>query len=119
MLKKLTAFASLFTSLGTLLCCALPALFVTLGFGSTFAALTNALPQLYTLTANKSILFVVAGSCIVLSLVLQRFFSVPVSCDLNGGPCEETKTWSKPLLYTSIFIYIVGGSFAYIVPLFM
>ena len=29
MWKKLTAFASLFTSLGTLFCCALPALFVT------------------------------------------------------------------------------------------
>lgn len=119
MWDKLAAFISLFTSFGTLLCCALPALFVTLGFGSTFAALTSALPHFYTLTANKGTLFLVAGSCIALSFVLQRFFSVPVSCDLNGRPCKETKTWSKPLLYTSIFIYIVGGSFTYIIPLFM
>ena len=119
MWKRLTTFASLFTSLGTLFYCSLPAVFVTLGFGSSFAALTNALPQFYTLTANKGILFVVAGFCIALSLALQRFFSVPVSCDLNGSPCEETKKWSEPLFYTSIFVYIIGGSFAYIIPLFM
>ena len=56
MWNKVPAFISLFTSFGTLLCCALPALFVTLGLGSTFAALTNSLPHFYTLTANKGAL---------------------------------------------------------------
>lgn len=35
---------SLFTSVGTLLCCALPALLVTLGAGAVFASLVKQCP---------------------------------------------------------------------------
>ena len=41
--KSITVF-TLFTTTGTLLCCALPIIFVTLGMGATVVAMTSAFP---------------------------------------------------------------------------
>ena len=43
----------LFTSLGTLLCCALPALLVTLSMGATLVGLVSYIPFLITLSEHK------------------------------------------------------------------
>ena len=40
-MRHFQPFLSLFTSVGTLFCCAIPALFVLLGAGASFASLTN------------------------------------------------------------------------------
>ncbi len=40
----LLGYLSLFSSLGTLLCCALPALFVLLGLGATVASICRPRP---------------------------------------------------------------------------
>ena len=52
---------ALFASLSTLLCCALPALLVTLGAGAVMAGLAANVPGLVWLTANKVPLFIGAG----------------------------------------------------------
>ena len=44
---------SLFASTSTLLCCALPALLITLGAGAVMAGLTAAFPGIMWLSANK------------------------------------------------------------------
>ena len=44
---------SLFASAGTLVCCALPALFVTLGAGAALAGLVGEFPQLVWLSTYK------------------------------------------------------------------
>ena len=48
---------SLFTSLGTLLCCALPSLFVAIGAGAVLAGLISNMPFLIVLSKYKIILF--------------------------------------------------------------
>jgi len=118
-MKHVVAFLSLFTSIGTLFCCALPALFVMLGAGATFAGLTNTFPQLIWIGQNKEIVFVLGGILLTLGLALPKLFPPPVVCDLDGNPCETTKSWSQPLLYSSIGLYAVGATFAYVLPLFM
>ena len=118
-MKHVVAFLSLFTSVGTLFCCALPALFVMLGAGATFAGLTNAFPQLIWLGQNKGAVFILGGLFIALGIVLPKLYPPPVRCDLNGNPCETTRSWSQPLLYVSIGLYTIGGAFAYLLPLFM
>ena len=45
-------------SSGTLVCCALPALFVTVGAGAALSSLVSAVPQLVWLSENKEPLFV-------------------------------------------------------------
>ena len=117
-MRHIVAFLSLFTSVGTLFCCALPALFVTLGAGATFAGLTNTFPQLIWIGQHKGYIFLLGGVLLSLGLILPKL-SPPVACDIDGNPCETTKSWSQPLLYGSIILYGIGGTFAYILPLFM
>jgi len=51
---------SLFTSVGTLLCCALPALLVTLGMGAALAGFVGAAPWVTAVSDYKGIVFAVA-----------------------------------------------------------
>ena len=118
-MKHVIAFLSLFTSVGTLFCCALPALFVTLGAGATFAGLTNTFPQLIWIAQHKGIVFIFGGLFLTLGIVLPKLYPPPVICDLDGNPCESTRSWSQPLLYGSLVLYIIGGTFAYLLPIFM
>ena len=54
MIKDKTAnFFSLFASSSTLVCCAMPALFVALGAGATFASLITIFPFLIVLSQYK------------------------------------------------------------------
>ena len=52
---------SLFASTSTLLCCALPALLITVGAGAVMAGLTATLPGIMWLSANKGPLFIASG----------------------------------------------------------
>src|SRR5437764_12820625 len=54
-------YLSLFTSFGTLLCCALPSLLVLLGLGATVASFLSAVPWLVTLSHHKNWVFLVSG----------------------------------------------------------
>jgi mercuric ion transport protein len=56
------SYFSLFTSLSTLLCCALPSLLVLLGLGATVASALSVLPWLVMLSRHKSWTFGVSGS---------------------------------------------------------
>src|ERR1051326_7165489 len=55
------SYLSLFTSFGTLLCCALPSLLVLLGLGATVASFLSAVPWLVTLSRHKTVVFLVSG----------------------------------------------------------
>ena len=116
-MRHIVAFLSLFTSVGTLFCCALPAAFVLLGFGATFAAITDFLPQIYWFGEHKSVVFFIGGFFLVASGFLHLKVQAPETCDVDGA-CNETKSWSIPLLYTSTVIYGVGAFFAFAAPFF-
>src|SRR5271154_2988298 len=55
------SYLSLFTSLGTLLCCALPSLLVLLGLGATVASVLSEAPWLVTMSHHKHWVFIMAG----------------------------------------------------------
>jgi hypothetical protein len=61
---RLIAFVTLFASVGTLLCCALPSLLVLLGLGATVAAVLSAAPWLVVLSHHKPLVFAIAGTLI-------------------------------------------------------
>ena len=56
-----SSWVSIFTSSGTLLCCALPAALVAVGAGATLASLVGAVPQLVWLSEHKGPLFAIAA----------------------------------------------------------
>src|SRR5688572_11122802 len=55
--SRVLSYLSLFTSVGTLLCCALPSLLVLLGLGVTVASVLASAPWLATLSRHKSWVF--------------------------------------------------------------
>lgn len=62
-----TSWLTLFASMGTLICCALPLLLVTLGFGASVAALTNSAPFLISLSEHKEWIFAGSGALLLVS----------------------------------------------------
>src|SRR5207248_11385470 len=68
-------YLSLFTSVGTLLCCALPSLLVLLGLGATVATVLSAVPWLVTLSHHKLWVFAIAGVLIGWSFIQTYLLS--------------------------------------------
>jgi len=118
MRKKILSFLTLFASLSTLICCALPALFVTLGLGASLASFLGNYPQLIWLSENKTVVFVFAGIMLVLTGAIRQR-SISNSCPPDARlalVCKETKTASAWIFYFSVGVYLVGAFFAFVAP---
>lgn len=121
MMKKLINFFSLFGSLSTLLCCALPVTLVSLGLGATFASLTATFPQIIWLTERKEALFIITGILLAVSFYMIKR-SEQLSCPIDPGQreaCETSKNTSLYILYFSIVVYVIGLLFSYVIPRIM
>lgn len=107
---------SLFTSLGTLLCCALPALLVTLGAGAALAGLVSSAPWLVAVSKYKLWIFTVAGVLIVAAGVMRwRARGAPCPADpAQARACSRLRRVSGVLYWLSAGIYAVGFFFAFL-----
>lgn len=115
-----TSLLSLLTSSSTLICCALPALLVSLGAGATLAGLVSAVPQLVWLSAHKGAVFTLAGLMLGVAGALQwraRFLPCPIDPQLAAA-CRRTRRLSLALYLFSLAAYAIGLTFAYILPAF-
>lgn len=113
-MSKLISFLSLFTSFGTLICCALPALLVTLGLGAALATGISALPQLVWFSENKELVFGISGGMLLLNgvvLYLQRNATCPIDPELRDA-CTHGRRLSKIIFVIAVVIYGVGALFA-------
>lgn len=107
---------SLFTSFGTLICCALPALFVSLGAGAVLAGVVANVPQLVWLSERKGEIFLVAGTMLLLSGVM-RYRSRNAPCPIEPGQaraCMKLRRFSGIIFYASAAIYGIGFFFAFL-----
>ena len=116
-LYKQTIFPvlSLFTSIGTLLCCALPALLVTLGMGAALAGFISVAPWITVISEYKIFIFVGAGILLILSSYFL-WINRNAPCPTNAKQAKACALLRKFSLYTiiiSIVIYIVGFFFAF------
>ncbi len=71
------SYVALFSSLGTLLCCALPSLLVLFGLGTTVAAFLSAVPWLVTLSHRKTWVFAISGILIAGNFVYVHLTTTP------------------------------------------
>jgi mercuric ion transport protein len=115
--SALLSYFSLFTSVGTLLCCALPSLLVLFGLGASVASMLSFMPWLVTLSQHKQWTFLISGALIALSFVnmyciAPRFRAEQCSLD-DPTACEGASRVSKLLLWASAVIYAVGFFVAY------
>jgi hypothetical protein len=107
---------SLFASTSTLLCCALPALLVTLGLGASLAGLVSAAPWLVELSRYKAWLF--AGSGLMLAAagwLSWRARRMPCPADPAAArACMRLRAVSVWMTALSALVWAVGFFFAFL-----
>jgi hypothetical protein len=116
--SAILSYFSLFTSLGTLLCCALPSLLVLFGLGASVASMLTFTPWLVALSRHKVWTFSISGTLIALSFVNIYYFVPHLkgsdTCDVgDGSACRDASRVSKILLWISAGIFALGFFVAY------
>ena len=107
---------SLFTSMGTLICCALPALLVTLGMGATLAGFVGTFPWITAISEYKEWVFAGAGIMLALSAFMQcqgRYAPCPAD-PAKAKACMRLRKISWGIMIFSIIIYLIGFFFAFL-----
>ena len=112
--QSASSFLSLFTSTGTLLCCALPATLAAIAGGAAVSVLISVFPWLIPLSIHKHWLFIIAALLLILNGI---FIFRPQSkwvCKMTGDSgCEVAGRMTRNLFFISLTIYLVGAFFAY------
>lgn len=100
---------TLFASSGTLICCALPIVLVTLGMGAAVASLTSSFPLLITLSRYKIWVFAISGILLAVSFWLTyRNGRVCPTDPALARLCEQAGRWNRRILWASIVIWSLG-----------
>ena len=120
--QPLLGYLALLSSVGTLVCCALPALLVLLGFGATVASLLSAAPWLVTLSRHKAWVFAFAGILIASSFyyvyrIVPRLLVARGACAADDmEACRSASRGSRALLWISTALLAIGFSVAFLLP---
>ena len=103
-------------SLGTLLCCAMPAVLVSVGAGAAVASLVTNVPQLVWLSEHKITLFILAAVMLVIAGVttyLNRHMPCPTD-PAQAKSCRRMRRFAAGVFFTSVGLYAVGFYFAFV-----
>jgi mercuric ion transport protein len=119
-------YLSLFTSFGTLLCCALPSLLVLLGLGATVSSVLLSVPWLVTLSRHKDWVFAISGVLIAANfayvyLITPKLVAQGAACPPDRPEaCEVASRTTRTVLWVSGALYLVGFFSAYLLgPMLM
>ena len=99
---------TLLASTSTLICCALPALFVTLGAGATFASMVNFFPQLIIISHYQVYISVITLIILIIAgLLIEKSKYDPCPVDPNlRDICLRTRKKTSYVYYISVCIFI-------------
>lgn len=114
------AFLALVASGGTLVCCVLPAVMVSLGAGAALAGLVTAVPQLVWLSEHKIAVFGFAYAMLALSgVLLWHARTLPCPADpALASTCARLRKTSVVLWTLAVLCTVVGTLFAFLLPAF-
>ena len=115
----ISSLLSLFASSSTLICCAIPALLVSLGAGATLASLVAIFPKIVWISEHKEAIFVLSTCLMLIGGILQwRNRNAPCPIDLKQrDACLKTRKLSQRIYWISLGLLLIGGWFAFIQPL--
>lgn len=114
-----SSLVTLFASSSTLVCCAIPALLVSLGAGAALASLVAVFPQIVWISENKEIIFLISTLLMVIGGIVQwrnRYAPCPIDPKLRQV-CLRTRKVSLGIYLISLVLLMIGGWFAFIQPL--
>lgn len=116
--ERFMAVLSLFASIGTLLCCALPALLIVIGLGAVVAGAVSNVPGLIWLSRNKIYVFAAAGVILALAgIVRNRSAAKTCPVDpLKAKACGGLKRVSAWLYWLAVTLYFISVFVAYVLP---
>ena len=116
--ERAANFFSLFASSSTLICCALPSLFVVLGAGASFASLLTVFPFLIVLSQYKLAISFTAFTTIALAgFAHYKTARLPCPADPElGRACLQSRRRARLVYYVSISIFTFATIFTYLVP---
>jgi hypothetical protein len=106
---------ALLASSGTLVCCALPIILVSLGLGSVLVALNIELPFLNSLANHKIWIFLFSGSLLLISA--WQLYSARNLCPADpklAASCQRIKKWSTRLFIVAALLWAIGFIAAHI-----
>lgn len=109
---------ALVTSLSTLVCCTLPAVFITLGMGAALSSLTSNVPQLIWLSERKPLVFGVSIALLGLAW-LVRYGTRNMPCPADPGlakSCARLRKIGGWVLYIGFFVWAIGAFSAFVLP---
>jgi len=106
---------ALFTTTGTLVCCAIPITLVTLGMGATVASMVSNFPFLITLSENKPWVFGISGFLMIASgyMMYRPGRSCPTDQKL-GELCNKSHIWNRRIFWFSVILWSIGFFAAFI-----
>ena len=108
-------FLTLFTSTGTLFCCALPILLVSLGLGAVSATMIANVPFLKVLARHEPAMF--AFSFVMISISAWSVYRPGRACPIDPAQaeaCAKADRWNKRVLFISATIWLIGFSARYL-----
>lgn len=110
----------LFTTSGTLLCCALPIVLVSLGFGAVVATLASSAPWLIALSQYKLWMFTFSAVLILLSIwyLYRPGRHCPTDPQLAAA-CLRADQWNRRFIFIACGMWLIGFLAAYALPLFL
>lgn len=106
---------ALFASASTLICCALPALLVTIGAGAAMAGLASNVPGLIFLSAHKGWVFSIAA-LMMAGAWYARWHTRNAPCPADPAKakaCARLRAFGGATLWVASFLLAVGAFFAF------
>jgi magnesium-transporting ATPase (P-type) len=107
--KPHLGWLTLFITSGTLLCCALPILLVSLGFGAVVASLNYNIPGLLFLAEHK--IWTLSLSALLLVFLAWVIWRPNQYCPTEpqlANACQSAKRWNKRIFWLSVIIWCIG-----------
>lgn len=123
--SRVLGYAGLFTSVGTLLCCALPSLLVLFGFGATVASFLSAVPWLVSVSRHKEWVFasaavLIAGNFYYVYRIVPRLLVERGACPANDpDACARATRMSRVMLWLSLGVFTIGALVAFVLPVML
>ena len=111
--KPYLRWFTLFVTSGTLLCCALPILLVSMGFGAVVASLNYNIPGLMFLVEHAT--WTLGLAALVLVFMAWVIWRPNQTCPTDpklAAACREAKNWNQLIFWVSAVIWGIGFFFS-------
>ena len=107
--KPYLGWLTLFVASGTLVCCVIPIVLVTLGFGAVAASLAYNIPSLVFLAEHK--IWTLSLSALFLGFLAWMIWRPNQKCPTDAqlaAVCQQAKRWNQRIFWLSVVFWSIG-----------